>query len=45
MQGFWDASAITPLSVPMENPGLSRRLIRQHAPVVWWGTPVAHFVV
>jgi hypothetical protein len=24
----------------MENPGPSRRLMRQHAPVVWWGTQV-----
>lgn len=40
MPGFWDASAIVPLCVPMENPGPSRRLMRQHAPVVWWGTQV-----
>ncbi len=33
MPGFWDASAIVPLCVPMENPRPSRRLMRQQAPV------------
>jgi predicted nucleic acid-binding protein len=40
MPGFWDASAIVPLCVPIENPGVSRRLLRLHAPVVWWGASV-----
>jgi len=40
MRGFWDASAIVPLCVPIENPGQGRHLLRQHAPVVWWSTHV-----
>jgi predicted nucleic acid-binding protein len=40
MRGFWDASAIVPLCVPAENSGQSRRLLRQHAPVVWWSTSI-----
>jgi hypothetical protein len=28
------------LCVPVEKPGLSRPLLRQHSPVVWWGTGV-----
>ena len=40
MPGFWDASAIVPLCVPAQNPGHGRRLLHQHAPVVWWGTTV-----
>ena len=40
MPGFWDASAIVPLCVPIENPAQGRRLLRQHALVVWWGTHV-----
>jgi len=38
MPGFWDSSAIVPLCVPFENPGQGRRLLRLHAPVVWWST-------
>lgn len=40
MPGFWDASAIVPLCTPLDNSGLYRRLLRQHSPVVWWGTAV-----
>jgi predicted nucleic acid-binding protein len=40
MPGFWDASAIVPLCLPVENPGQSRRLLRTHVPVVWWGTGI-----
>jgi uncharacterized protein len=38
MTGFWDASAIVPLCVPVDNPARSRRLLREHSPVVWWST-------
>jgi len=38
MPGFWDASALVPLCVPMDNPQHSRRLLHQHAPVVWWAS-------
>jgi predicted nucleic acid-binding protein len=40
MPGFWDANALVPLCVPVENPGPSRRLLREYIPVVWWGTGV-----
>ena len=40
MPGFWDASAIVPLCASVENSGPIRRLLREHAPVVWWGTNV-----
>jgi uncharacterized protein len=40
MPGFWDASAIVPLCVPAQNVGRERQLLRQHAPVVWWGTAI-----
>jgi uncharacterized protein len=40
MPGFWDASALLPLCVPAQNSAHQRRLLRQYAPVVWWGTPV-----
>jgi predicted nucleic acid-binding protein len=38
MPGFWDASALVPLCVPMDNPQHSRRLLHRHAPVVWWAS-------
>lgn len=38
MPGFWDASALVPLCVPAQNPGNGRRLLREYAPVVWWGS-------
>jgi predicted nucleic acid-binding protein len=40
MPGFWDTSALVPLCAPVENPGPSRRLLREYIPVVWWGTGV-----
>ena len=40
MPSFWDTSAIVPVCVPFESPGQGRRLLRQHPPVVWWGTHV-----
>jgi predicted nucleic acid-binding protein len=40
MPAFWDSSAIIPLFALEENPGTSRRLLRQYAPIVWWGTSV-----
>jgi predicted nucleic acid-binding protein len=40
MPGFWDASAIVPLCVPVENPRQSRRFLREHSPVVWWSTGI-----
>jgi predicted nucleic acid-binding protein len=40
MTGFWDASALVPLCVPAQNSGNVRRLLREYAPVVWWGTTV-----
>jgi len=39
MPGFWDASAIVPLCVPGQH-GAGRQLLREHEPVVWWGTRV-----
>jgi hypothetical protein len=38
MPGFWDASALVPLCVPSQNPGNGRRLLREFAPIVWWGS-------
>jgi predicted nucleic acid-binding protein len=38
MPGFWDASALVPLCVPLDHPQHSRRLLHQHAPVVWWAS-------
>src|SRR5580693_9572013 len=38
MPGFWDASALVPLCVSAQNPGNSRRLLREYPPVVWWGS-------
>jgi predicted nucleic acid-binding protein len=40
MPAFWDASALVPLCVPVHNPQYSRRLLHQHAPVVWWASNV-----
>src|ERR1700675_5020624 len=40
MTGFWDASALVPLCVPAQNSGNGRRLLREYAPAVWWGTTV-----
>jgi predicted nucleic acid-binding protein len=38
MPGFWDASALVPLCVPMQNPRNGRRLLREYTPIVWWGS-------
>jgi predicted nucleic acid-binding protein len=38
MTGFWDASAVVPLCVPVQDSGRGRHLLREHALVVWWGT-------
>jgi uncharacterized protein len=40
MPGFWDASALVPLCVPVNSPQHSRKLLHQHTPVVWWATNV-----
>ncbi len=40
MPGFWDASALVPLCVPADNPQHSRKLLHQHAPVVWWASSI-----
>jgi uncharacterized protein len=40
MPGFWDASALVPLCVPFNDRQNNRRLLHQHAPVVWWGSDI-----
>ena len=40
MPGFWDASALVPLCVPMNIPQHGRSLLHQHAPVVWWASDI-----
>jgi predicted nucleic acid-binding protein len=40
MPAFWDASAVLPLCVPGLAGARGRQLLRDHKPVVWWGTPV-----
>src|ERR1700685_889670 len=40
MPGFWDASALVPLCVPIHDPQHDRRLLHEHAPVVWWASDV-----
>jgi uncharacterized protein len=40
MPGFWDASALVPLCVPVDPPQHGRRLLHRHAPVVWWASNI-----
>ena len=36
MQAFWDTSAIIHICVPGQSASAARRLLDQHAVVVWW---------
>jgi uncharacterized protein len=40
MPGFWDASTLVPLCVPIDNSQHRRTLLHEYAPVVWWGSQV-----
>jgi predicted nucleic acid-binding protein len=40
MQSFWDASAVVRVCVPSPVSSHTRKLLREHPPVVWWGTSV-----
>jgi predicted nucleic acid-binding protein len=40
MPAFWDASAIVPLCVSGQAEARGREMLREHKPVVWWGTAV-----
>jgi len=40
MPAFWDTSAIVHLCVPSPSSSTARHLLRDHAPVIWWCTPV-----
>lgn len=37
---FWDASALVPLCVPEAATSTAALHLKNHAPVVWWGSPV-----
>ena len=40
MTGFWDASALVAVCVPLQGAPEARLLLHQYKPVVWWGTSV-----
>ena len=40
MPAFWDASAIVPVCVPVQDHRALRHALRKHPPVVWWGTRI-----
>jgi predicted nucleic acid-binding protein len=40
MPAFWDTSALIHICVPGQASSSARRLLREHAPVVWWAATV-----
>jgi predicted nucleic acid-binding protein len=40
MTSFWDASAVVHVCVPAPESSRARKLLREHPPVVWWGTSI-----
>lgn len=40
MPAFWDSSALIHICVPGQASSSAKRLLREHAPVVWWAATV-----